>query len=248
MKKIAFSLIVGALFLGNSSHLHAQILNGSFTTGDFTDWNTVGGSSGGPQVVMSGPTPPLGITTQAFVQSTDADFSLSISASAATLDAALGVTLPSTTNGGNFLYPPGPFSPTNGQAIYQTFSVGAQATLSFAYSFQTNDYFPYDSTGYVLDGVYTQLASPPPFGTPSPDSAPGFAYGTPYTTLSLMLNPGTHTFGFVAYNTNDEYSSSALYVTDVSATTPEPREWQLMLLGCAGLLLARKFRSKLSAI
>jgi len=64
-EKIAFLLIVGVLILDNTSHLHAQILNGSFTTGDLTHWNTLGS----PVVVTTGPTPPTG-TPQALVLST----------------------------------------------------------------------------------------------------------------------------------------------------------------------------------
>src|ERR1035437_6039323 len=112
MKKIAFLLIVGVLILDNTSHLHAQILNGSFTTGDITHWNTLGS----PVVVTTGPTPPTG-TTQALVLSTSGDLTLLISASAAAIDAALGVTLPSTSGTGTAY--PGDHLPVNGQAIYQ---------------------------------------------------------------------------------------------------------------------------------
>jgi hypothetical protein len=133
----------------------------------------------------------------------------------------------------------------NGQAIYQTFKVSGEATLSFAYSFQTNDYVPYDSTGYVLDGTYTQLARPT-----NPYTVPVDPNPTAYVTLSFALSQGTHTLGFIAYNTGDNTASSSLYVTDVSATVavPEPGEWKLIVFGCVGLTIARKLRSQFSAI
>jgi len=92
-----------------------------------------------------------------------------------------------------------------------------------------------------LDGVYTPLAIPTLTYLQTPNPNP-----TAYTTLSLSLSPGTHTLGFVAYNTGDNTLSSSLYVTDVSV--PEPSEWMLMLLGSVGLIIARKLRSKFSAI
>jgi hypothetical protein len=179
---------------------------------------------------------PATLGTEALIQSTDGDFTLSQSASAATLDAALGVTLPATYDGNILDSTYGQsFPAVNGQAIYQTFNLTGQATLSFDFSYQTNDYYPYDSVGYVLDGVYTPLVITPVYtGTTNP---------TPTAYLSiqpLTLDAGTHTLGFVAYNTGGHGYSTSLYVTDVSV--PEPGEWTLMLLGGLGLILARKLR------
>jgi len=245
MKKIIFLLVVGVMLLGNVFPLSAQILNGSFTNG-FTDWNIVGGSSGEPQVVTSDATPPTG-STAALVQSTNEDQSLSISASAATLDAALGVTLPATYDG-NILDPTygQSFPAVNGQAIYQTFTLASEATLSFAYSYQTNDYYPYDATGYVLDGVYTPLVITPAY-TGAVNSTPT-AYAVIPPQPSLVLGAGSHTLAFVAYNTGGHSDSTSLYVTDVSTTAavPEPSEWTLMLLACVGLILVRKLRRAFS--
>ncbi len=241
MKKITFLLVVGALFLGNSSHLRAQIQNGSFATGDLSGWTTVGGSSGGPDVLTGLPTsnlpaPPMG-STAALVQSENGDTGAT-TASAAALDSALGVTLPPTVGDALSGYP-GTHLPVNGQAIYQTFRLSSAATLSFAYSFQSFDSIPFDSTGYVLNGVYNQLASPtePYYVLPNPTP-------TAYTTLSFALNPGTYTLGFVAYNTGDNTLSSSLFVTDISV--PEPSAWKLIVLACAGLLIVSRLRSKLS--
>lgn len=273
MKKIAFSLIVGALFLGNSSQLHAQIINGSFTTGDFTGWNTVGGTSGGPQVLTTSATLPTGVTpptpptgsTQALIQSTDGDDTGATSATVAAIETAFNAAdavnttynaliLPSTYNDNPSLYYPytsGPFVPDNGQAIYQTFTLSSEATLTFAYSYQTFDGYPFDSAGYVLDGNYSPLA--PPSATPAGTTPPYPSSDTPnlvptaYVFVSpITLSAGTHTLGFVAYNTQGPADSTSLYVTDISV--PEPGEWALMLLGAVGLIFARKFRARFSAI
>jgi hypothetical protein len=262
MKKIVFSLIIGALFLGHGTRLHAQILNGSFSTGDFTDWTVVGGSSGGPQVItpsttlppgVIAPTPPAGTTTQALVQSTDSDGSYTMSApvgsitSPGSIDAALNTTLPSTTNS-NPLYDTGTFAPDNGQAIYQTFTVSSAATLTFAYSYQTNDGYPYDSVGYVLDGVYTQLVTTPPYPQ-APNPAPNPDPTTYVFVAPLTLSAGQHTLGFVAYNTDGPSDSTSLYVTDITtAAVPEPSAWVLLVFCCAGFGFIRKLRGGVSAI
>jgi len=237
MKKTAFLLVVGALFL-HPTPLPAQIANGSFTDG-LTDWITVGGSSSGPEVTTANPMPAT-LGTSALVQSTDEDFTLSQSASAATLNAALGVTLPATYDGDILDSTYGQsFPAVNGQAIYQTFNLTAQATLSFDFSYQTNDYYPYDSVGYVLDGVYTPLVTTPIY-TGSVNPTP-----TAYLSiLPLTLDAGSHTLGFVSYNPGGHGYSTSLYVTDI--TVPEPTEWALMLFGGVGLILARKLRAKFS--
>jgi hypothetical protein len=244
MKKNAFLFVVATLFLGNVFPLSAQIVNGTFSTGDLTGWTVVGGSSGGPQVVTSNPLSTED-GTAALVQSTSGDLSLSLSASAATLNAALGVSLPSTYDG-NILDPSWgqSFPAVNGQAIYQTFTLTSEATLSFSYSYQTNDYYPYDAVGYVLDGntsrTYTSLVTTPAY-TGTVNSIP-----TAYLSVqTLTLSPGTYTLGFVAYNTGGHGDSTSLYVTDISTTpvlpeqVPEPGEGTLILLGVVGLIIVR---------
>lgn len=269
MKKTAFLLVVAALFLANSSHLHAQISNGSFTDG-FTGWTVIKGSSGGPQVLTSTaplsisynnnnytgldvgqvtpPTPPTG-TTQALIQGPTSDTTGAYSASAATIETALGTTLASTQGPDDLGADPGTFIPLNGQAIYQTFTTTNATTLSFDYSFQTFDFYPFDEAGYVLNGVYHDLAQPSEDYNSWYNDGPSLT-PTLYKNVSLSLNtPGTYTLGFVAYETGTNANSSAysnatsLFVTDVSV--PEPSEWALMLLGGASLILAGRLRSKL---
>jgi len=243
MKKIAFLLVASAFILGNSSFLRAQtIVNGSFATGDFTGWTTLGSVQA---LTSGGPTPPIG-TTQAYIQSTD-EVSPGSSVSAATINSALSTSLPATFDTGTQFFGPGPFTAENGQAIYQSFTLGSTATLSFAYSFQSDDIYPFDNVGYVLDGVYTQLARPenPLIGGPTTP--------TDFTDVTLTLSSGSHTLGFVAYNTNvtpdpnDTQGSTGIYVTNVSVeSVPEPSAWGLLLLSAVGLIVVSKVRSRFS--
>lgn len=229
MKKIVFLLIVSALWLSVPSQVQAQIFNGSFATGNFNDWQTLGA----PTVINDS-------GTQAQIQSTSGEVTTHVlSVDATLIESTLGVILPQTsgvdpTPGSTFGY----FDPTNGQAIYQTFSLGAAGTLSFDYAFGTDDYAPYDSVGYVIDGTYYTLANPPAY-TGQLSTPKGS-----FTTKTVNLSAGSHTIAFVAYNTNDHFASSSLYVTNVSTLveTPEPGTWAMLVGGLIGLFALRKFR------
>jgi hypothetical protein len=234
MNKITSLLIVGAfLFLG-PSHVQAQLF-----TSDFTMWQTLG-------------TPTL-TTSEAVIASTDAEFDLpTASATAADIDTTLNIAggLPDTS--GTEPFPgsqPGNFPATNGQVIYLSFYLPEAATVTFDASMSTNDYYPNDSVGYILGDsnstVYTALGNPPVYNTVLPRTED-------FGSTSLNLETGSHVLGFVAYNTNDEYGSTTLTVTDITAVpvtstgslvaTPEPSVLELSLLGLAGLFIFRKFR------
>lgn len=236
MRKPAFLLIFSNILLGAIS-LHAQIVNGSFTEGTngFDGWTLLGV----PAVVDTVPLPPFGLTA-AQIQSTDTGTtsgaaSSSNSVSAAEIDTTLGVTLPQTS-GSNPTQEFGYFSATTGEAIYQTFTLSDAGTLSFDYSYQTNDYHPFDSVGFVLNGTYTELVATPAY------TGSTISTLTPYTNYSIDLAPGTYTVAFVAYNTNDTYSSTSLFVTDV--TVPEPMAWMLILAGLGALALTLRLKSR----
>lgn len=231
MKNIAFLLIVGFTSFLVPSQLKAQLFNGSFDTGDFSNWQLLGN----PVVLTSGgPTPPSG-TTQAAIQSTDAGINPGDAVSVAAIDAALGVTLPPTQGSASGIAY-GTFNPTDGEAIYQAFALSEASTLTFSFAMSTEDWHPFDSAGYVLDGVYTQLVSPPVYNGTLPQTLP-------YSTLTLNVGAGSHTLGFVSYNTNDQYGSTTLYVTNVSAlAAPEPSTWVLIVMGLISIYMFRKYR------
>jgi hypothetical protein len=206
---------------------------------------------GAPQVVSTG-----GGVNGAWVQSTDG--TAADSAPATTIEAALGVTLPNSTD--NDVLDPfeftGPFAPENGQAIYQTLNLTAPATLTFQYSFVTADVFPFDSAGYVLNGTYYELGRPTQTVNPTTGAYPtSYLPPTPYQTVTLNLNAGSNTLGFVAYNTyeaayysvDDTYGSTSITVIDVSAeAVPEPNAVSLLVIAVIGFLSLRKLRSILA--
>jgi hypothetical protein len=207
MRKIGFLLFLSNLFLGLS--LHAQILNGSFTAG-LTDWDQLGSVSTGSA------NPPGG--TYADVSSTNGSGGASV---VDTIDGALNVVLPNTDI---------TYTPTQGQAIYQDFSLSQTSTLSFEFSYSTFDNFPYDSAGYVLDGVYHQLEQTPPSQQLTPSA---------YQTVgNIELSAGEHQLAFVSYNTGDDTTSTHLYVTDIEV--PEPATFILTGIGLVVLGFAAK--------
>jgi hypothetical protein len=237
MAKRLFLLILCNSFLAGIT-AHAQTFtNGDFSDGTLTGWGTAGAAASGSFVTTSNPAPDS--TYSVHLQSTDADDpTTGMGALVTVLNSDLQVSgdgLPATTGtppGGSH----GTFQPQNGQAIYQTFSIGEDGTLSFEYSYQTNDYWPYDSVGYVLDGTYTELVNTPKYVTGGPSATPDA-----YTLdADIPLSEGTHTLGFVAYNTGDVgdtpgYYSTSLYVGDIEVEAPEPSTWALLGLGVFGL-------------
>jgi hypothetical protein len=244
MKSLIHSVIAGIALVGSTSFSQAQVLNGSFSSGDFTSWTTLGGT----EVLASGnPTTPGGVN-QALIQSTDPSEGLA-SVSVATIDSTLGVTLPTTAgpdSDGNFT---GTHPVVNGQAIYQTFTLGSAADLTFAFSFQSNDAATFDSTGYVLDGVYTQLAAQTLTFDQEVLNGLNTTPTTYVTVAPIALSAGSHTLAFVAYNTGDDTESSSLFITDVATeAVPEPGAWSLALVVGVAFVACRKLHAKFARI
>ena len=197
-----------------------SIVNGSFETGDFTGWQV----AGIPTVLGAPPTPVDG-NFQALINSTGASasgiYANSNSVSAATLNTFLNTTLPSSTNG----------SPTNGEAIQQTFTTAGSATISFSYSYQSRE-APgngFDETGYVLNGVFHVLADTSTPGQTMAAATGFFAHGIPYQTVTITVGPGTNTLGFVAYNTFNTSAPTGLFIDNIVLTpltqaTLDPQE------------------------
>jgi hypothetical protein len=223
MRKIAFLLIFGNIIFGAAS-LHAQIVNGSFSDG-LTGWTSLGN----PAVVTDNPS--LSSTTAAQVQSTNnsgdagsGPLNTADSVSVTDIDTALSTTLPSVDGK----------TPTVGEGLYQSFTLGGAATLSFHTSYATFDSSPLDSAGYVLDGTYTQLYATPNLSQPTPSA---------YQNYTIPLSAGSHTIAFVAYNTFDEGYTTSLFITDVSII-PEPATWLLLALGLGGLVAAIRLKPR----
>jgi outer membrane autotransporter protein len=212
------SLVVFASFITQAAS--AQITNGSFETGDYTGWQTLGGTSSGPVVLTSGPTTINGMTSnvqapvqgtfQAFLQSTGSASPLEAASvtGAGGIDSFVGTTLPGNGVG----------TPTNGQAIQQTFTVAGNSSLTFSYSYQSREGVNtgFDETGYVLNGVFHILVDTNTAGVSPANSIGGvFGIGLPYQTITISAPSGTDTLSFVTYNTGDELATTGLFVDDV---------------------------------
>jgi hypothetical protein len=175
-----------------------QITNGSFSDG-FNGWTRLPDNADGPSV-DSTVNPPSGGGYDAVISSTDGAATYGAgsnspapgSDSATDIENTLGIkSLPSA----DFTY-----SPTDGQAIYQTFTLTEAEYLSFDYSFATDDEAPYDSVGYTVNGAYTQIQEPTTPEGPTPYAASG----------AILLQPGTNQIGFVAFNTADNNGATTL--------------------------------------
>ena len=255
--------------------LVGPIVNGNFATGDLTGWNTVGSASvvgtqgnivpptgsfqaqigsgsdngGGESVVpafgfakpgsvhRSARAPRPAVNHPGNQTSNDPNFA---DVPEATLETTLN--LPA---GAIHVALPNNYVPTNGSAIYQTFSATAGSTLSFQWNFATNEELPtqWDAALYSLqvgtnaaqvfelaDTTQTSVLSQAA-GTSSP-----FTWMTGYKTTTVVLpSTGTYTVGFISMQTGDDSVSSATYVSNVQGgsapATPAPAGWSLGLLG-----------------
>ncbi len=141
---------------------------------------------------------------------------------------------------------PNNYAPTNGSAIYQTFTGTAGTLLSFNWNFATNEKIPtqYDAALYSLQVGSNQaqvfeLADTTQAGIVNLDAgaASPFATMTGYKTTSVILpSTGTYTIGFISMQTLDDTIASATYINNVQAGAspsqgPAPAAWSLGLLG-----------------
>jgi hypothetical protein len=229
MKRLILPVFVGIALSGSAAQ--AQITNGSFSEGTdgFTGWSQLGSPSAGG----NGNAPSVGGTDAMITSTNDGGSGVSSAAdTAGDIERTLGITsLPSA----DFV-----FQPYDGQAIYLTkpFTLTSTADLTFSYSYASNDEYPFDSVGYVINGTYTQIQQ-----SPLPHNSPEAA--TPYTAYSdIELGPGTYNLGFVAFNTDDGNGATTLYLTDVELS-PEPGTWLLLVCALPTLaLLARTVRGR----
>ena len=220
-----FLLFFLNIILGSTWSHGDSLVDGDFSNG-LTGWTKLADNAAGPYVDSVSNPPSVG-GHDAVISSTDGAGTGSPaagSASAQSIEDALDITsLPHA----DFTY-----APTDGQAIYQTFTISSQEILTFDYSFATNDETPYDSVGYSLNGTYNQLQAPSTPTTPTAYASSG----------DIALQPGTYTLGFIAFNTADYNGATNLYVANVDLSeAPEPAVWILFAAGI-GLLIGVQSR------
>jgi hypothetical protein len=245
------------LFTAASIPGNAQILNGSFETGDFAGWNTTGFTAA--EQYTSAQTADGNFAsfeihpTQGNFEALAATdyFGNSNPVAPATLETFLGLNSGSLSNIANAAVA-GDFV-DDGSAFKQTFSVAAASTLSFDWNFLTNETLApinNDYGFYTLDSSVTELADAGNrqfFSVPGGNAAP-YAAETGWSTVSLTLSPGTYTLGFGAVNIDDNTISSGLLIDNVTltgttATTPEPGTLaRLISVGVTGLLASMRRR------
>lgn len=220
--------------LASSTSAFGVVLNGSFETGNFTDWTTAGDTS--VQDSGFGVTPTDG-NYQAALQ-TLAD---TTGVSASNLESFLGLSSGTLTNSGA----------TEGSAIQQTIGANTGDVLSFDYNFLTDE-VPGNSdfndfAFFTLNNNFISLADTlsPELFSPSFSS---FAAETGYQSFSYTFtNSGTYTLGFGVVDVDntgggDTGVNSGLLVDNVK-TTPVP-EPMTIFGSLAALGFMKKFSKK----
>ena len=222
------SLVSAATLLSTNPVL--AIVNGSFETGDFTPWATIGDTSIETEAFGSGPT--------------DGDFQALLttgfgSVPVSDIETFLGLTdgslatIPNLPNVGN---------PTEGSAIQQTFTAHAGDVLTFDWNFLTEEFtssfdpalfndFSFVSIAKMVDGLAD---------TNSPlfiDSLTPFLEETGFQSFSYTVETsGTYSLGLGVLDDDDDVVDSGLLIDNVKLTpVPEPASiLGLLALGALG--------------
>lgn len=212
----------------------APILNGGFEIGGlFSSWSTIGDTS---VVFALGPIAPVEGTHHALITNGLG------SVSQGSLEAFFGLTA-------GALDALGSGDATQGSGIQQSFTANAGETVTFFFSFLTNEDTPSinfnDSSFIVRNGVATLLQDTTGVFFPGPGNVFGasFFQHTQYAQFSYVVPfTGTHTLGFGVVDVTDIFFDSGLLVDSVVAPIPEPGTLALLGLGC--LAAARQLRRR----
>lgn len=180
------------------------VTNGSFETGNFTGWRTLGSTS--IETSTYGTTP-----TQGSYQALITNGSGSVSDSA--LESFLGLSAGALDAMGNG-------DATKGSAMkLPTITVAAGTTLTFDWNFLTNETTPgffYNDFAFVSINGLSELADTNSRFALSPT---GFTQETGYAQFSYTFaTAGTYTIGLGVVHTGDTWYDSALLVDNVTLT------------------------------
>ncbi|NEQ87958.1 MAG: PEP-CTERM sorting domain-containing protein [Moorea sp. SIO2I5] len=222
------SLVSAATLLSANPAL--AIVNGSFETGDFTEWATIGNTSIETAAFGSGPT--------------DGDFQALLttdfgSVPVSDLETFLGLTAGSLATIPNL---PNVGTPTEGSAIQQTFTAHAGDVLSFDWNFLTNEStssftpevfndFSFVSIAKMVDGLAD--TNSPLFIT----SLTRFFQETGFQSFSYTFETsGSFSLGIGVFDEDDTAFSSGLLIDNIELTSvPEPASiLGLLALGALG--------------
>jgi hypothetical protein len=190
----------------------AQVMNGDFGTG-LTNWNPLG------DVIVTVDLPPRTATLSTAAAVENGNLSGQSAVDINALEPAAGVAALGLDLSGQAAY--------EGSLITQTFAVAAGQTLSFEWSFRTNETTFLDHAFVAFNGQVTTLASSASPGLPTQIFSRTFTQSGPVQLAIGIADTGD--FDTVSY-----LSLKNIQITAV----PEPSTWLLMAAG-AGLLAWR---------
>ena len=214
-------MICALAVLISTAGAQAGLTNGSFETGDLTDWSAV---------------IPIGASVSVVASHTDTTWPGGVP------PVVPGVTSWGPTDGSAFA-----LVKTNGAGtltqLYQSFYATAGATVSLDYFWDSQDYLPFNdmATGTLLSGVGTGGALVTTLFSESIATDPGNHYGTPWTSVSYTIaNSGLYTLLITNMNGLDSILDSYVGLDNVSVT-PAPGA---ILLGSIGAGLVSWLRRR----